>query len=445
MNPKSGALRTILEETQPTFIRGIARTPVNPLTLIDGGKRFIYISERDGWDHMYLYSIDGTLIRRLTSGSFPVIQLIDVDLAGGWVYFTAHDQAKAYDTHLYRVKLDGTGFQRLTEAEGVHSVSLSPSKAFFLDSHSSLSRPPSVELRTTDGRLVQTMATADLTAFNAVGWKPPEEFVVKAADGKTDIYGTLHKPHDFDPAKKYPVVESIYAGPLVPWIQRGFFVGRGRYNQAMAELGFIVITTDGRGSTDRGKAFQDVVYGKFGQHEIPEHVAVLKQVAATRPYMDLNRVGVFGGSFGGYFAIRAMLTAPDVYHVGVAFAPVTALDDNIAGYMEPYMDLPQNNRSGYEAGSLLPLAGNLRGRLLMVHGTSDIDANFSGTMKMAEAFIRAGRFFDLIVMPEATHGLYGPHERYFQDAEARYLVEHLITRPARARASTDAAGGPVPR
>ena len=356
MHPRTGALRTILEETQPTFIRGIARTPVNPLTLIDGGKRFIYISERDGWDHMYLYNIDGTLIRRLTSGSFPVIQVVDVDLAGGWVYFTAHAEPKAYDIHLYRVGLDGTGFKRLTEADGLHDVSISPSRAYFLDSHSSLSRPFSVDLRTTDGRLVQTMATADMTAFNAVGWKPPEEFIVKAADGKTDLYGTIHKPHDFDPGTKYPVVEHLYAGPLVPWVSRGFFAGRGRYNQMMAELGFIVVTIDGRGSTDRGKAFQDVVYGKFGQQEIPEHVAVLKQVASSRPYMDMSRVGVFGGSYGGYFTLRAMLTAPDVYHVGVAFAPVTVLDDNIAGYIEAYMDLPQNNRAG-SRGRIAAAAG----------------------------------------------------------------------------------------
>ena len=154
------------------------------------------------------------------------------------------------------------------------------------------------------------------------------------------------------------------------------------------------------------------MYGNFGKHEIPEHAAGLKQMAATRPYMDMSRVGVVGGSYGGYFTIRALLTAPEVYHVGVAYAPVVTLEDNFAPTIEPYMNTPQNNRAGYEYGSLLQYAGNLKGHLLIVHGTWDLDANFSGTMKMSEAFIRAGRFFDLIVMPGIQHGPHGLSMQY---------------------------------
>ena len=429
MNPATGVVRTLVEETQKTFVKGGNRLPGwdrGLFTLIDGGKQFLFISERDGWDHIYLYNIDGTLVQRLTTGAFPVLQVRAVDMNGGWVYFTAHAEPQLYDTHLYRVGLDGKGFTRLTEGEGVHSAVLSPSMAYFLDTHSSFTRPQAVDVRTTDGKQVQTLAKADVSALTAAGFKPPEEVIVKAGDGKTDLYGVIYKPHDFDPAKKYPVVEVIYAGPQVLWISRGYFKGRAVYSQSLAELGFVVVLLDGRGTTERGKVFQDVVYGNFGRHEIPEHAAGLKQMAATRPYMDMSRVGVVGGSNGGYFTIRAMLTAPEVYHVGVAYAPVVTLEDNHAPTIEQYMNTPQNNRAGYEYGSNLHYAGNLKGHLLIVHGTWDLDANFSGTMKMAEAFVRAGRFFDLIVMPGIPHGPHGLSMQYWQDAEAKYLVEHLV-------------------
>ena len=434
MNPATGAVRTLVEETQKTFIKGITRFPAwdrGIFTLIDGGKQFLFISERDGWDHIYLYKIDGTLVRRLTTGEWPVLQVQAVDMKGQWVYFTAHAEPQLYDTHLYRIGLDGKGFKRLTEGEGIHSAVLSPSMAYFVDTHSSFDRPQAVDVRTTDGAQVQTLAKADVSALTAAGFKPPEEVILKAADGKTDLYGVIYKPHDFDPAKKYPVVENIYAGPLVPWIPRGYFKGRAVYSQSLAELGFVVVLLDGRGSTDRGKAFQDVVYGNFGRHEIPEHAAALKQMASTRPYMDMSRVGVVGGSFGGYFTIRALLTAPDVYHVGVAYAPVITLEDNFAPTIEPYMNTPQNNRAGYEYGSLLQHAGNLKGKLLIVHGTWDLDANYSGTMKMAEAFIRAGRFFDLIVLPGIQHG---PHGLSMQ-----YLVRRRGEVPGGAPASRESS------
>ena len=302
----------------------------------------------------------------------------------------------------------------------------SPSKAYFVDNHSSVSRPPSADLRSVDGRLVQTLAKADVSRLKEMNWTAPEEFIVKAADGKTDLYGILVKPHDFDPSKKYPIIDALYAGPQISWVPRTFLAGRTRYNQALAELGAIVVTLDARGTIERGKAFQDVMYGNFGRYEIPDHAAALKEVAATRPYIDMSRVGVVGSSWGGYFTIRALLTAPDVFHVGVAFAPGVLPEDTFAATQEPYMDLPQNNRDGYAHGSNLPFAGNLKGKLLVIHGTSDLQAPYSGTMKLAEAFIRAGKFFDLIVMPGMIHEIHGIDVGYWFDAEARYLSEHLI-------------------
>ena len=419
-NPATGATRVVLTETHKTFWSALMGTDRTFFTLLKDGNRFLWMSEWDGWRHLYLYDLDGTLIRRLTEGSFPVVKLVAVDEHLRWVYFTAHgDQQRLYDTHLYRVNLEGEGFARLTEASGQHAVELSPSKQFFLDTHSTIARPPAVDLRRTDGTLLQTLSKANIDALKELKWRPPEQFVVKAADGKTDLWGVLYKPYDFDPKKKYPVVENIYGGPHVTYVRRTF--GQQISCQALAQLGFIVFRVDGRGTPGRGKAFQDVGHRQM-RYVIPDHVAALKQLAAQRPYMDLSRVGIYGGSRGGYFTIRAMLLAPDVYHVGVASAP--AMD----WLGEWWSGLPQDNKEVLvEYSSNLRWAGNLKGKLLLVHGAKDRSAIFSGTMKMVDALARAGKPYDLIVLPEAGHGL-GRGERYAgyaREARRRYFQEHL--------------------
>jgi dipeptidyl aminopeptidase/acylaminoacyl peptidase len=421
----TGAVRTVLTETQPTFIKNISGNPGwgELLTLLDDGKRFIWTSERDGWDHLYLYNIDGTLIRRLTSGSFPVLKVVGVDRAGGWVYFTAHAEPRLYDTHVYRVNLDGTGFKRLTEGPGTHTATLSPSKAYFVDIHSNIDRPPTTELRSSDGRAILTLARATTDSLKAIGWRPPEEFTAKAADGKTDLYGVLIKPFDFDSTRKYPVIEYIYGGPQTSNVPHAFGQAWVR-EQAMAQLGFVVFIVDGRGTIERGKAFQDVVYGNFGRNEIPDHAAALKNVAVTRPYLDLSRVGIFGGSWGGYMTVRALLLAPETYHVGVATYPVGDLYDHAASAIEPYMGLIENNRAGYEYGSSLRLVNNLRGKLMLVVGTSDVNATFSATMKLVDAFTRAGKPYELKVFNEQNHSLTGVQD-YWQETVRRFFVENL--------------------
>ncbi len=435
-NPTNGAARVILTETQKTFIIGLyvyyveGTKFLRPFTWLDDGKRFIWMSERDGWNHLYLYDMDGTVIRQLTAGDFPVVEVVAIDEKAGWVYCTAQgDRQRPYDTHFYRVDLDGRSFTRLTEPTGRHDTQFAPSKEFFLDTHSSLDRPPVVELRRADGTLLQTLSEANTSALQNLRWKPPEAFVVKAADRETDLHGVLYKPFNFDPDKKYPVIESIYAGPQMTVVPGTLTDWRVIYPQALAQLGFIVFQVDGRGTPDRGKAFQDVVYGNFGRHEIPDHLATLRQLADERPYMDLGRVGILGHSWGGYFAIRAMLLAPAVYHVGVASAPEAAMS-GFSRSIEPYMGLPQNNREAYEYGSNLLLAGNLKGKVLLIHGTGDDDVPFSATMKMVDAFTRVGKPYDLIVLPEQTHAIgsdiaAGEPRSYVREAIRRYFQEHL--------------------
>jgi dipeptidyl aminopeptidase/acylaminoacyl peptidase len=352
-----------------------------------------------------------------------------------------------YGLTSHRVNTQGRGFQKLTEAPGQHDytslfgtgarIQFSPSKKFFLDAYSSTDTPPTIELRTADGILLQELTKANIDQLDEIKWSPPEEFVVKAADEKTDIYGVLYKPNDFDASKKYPVIDSIYAGPQTTYVPRTFVDRVAIQAQALAQLGFIVIVVDARGTPERDKAFQDVVYENFGRNEIPDHVAAITQLAAKRAYIDLEKVGIYGLSWGGYFTLRAMLTAPDFYHVGVSLSPI--LDPAHAGFLhEIYLGLPAYNNEAFEYASNTNIGHKLEGKLLIIHGTNDAGCRTALQMKMAESIIRAGKFFDLIVLPERGHGLsYSElipgssmkdilnEMMYSMEATKRYFIEHL--------------------
>jgi dipeptidyl aminopeptidase/acylaminoacyl peptidase len=426
-NAEAGDTRVVLSETAETFIGGPLWFGPPSFVLLEDGTRFIWSSQRDGWYHHYLYRTDGTLVRQLTAGSFIAGRVITVDEANGWVYFYCFAGEQPYDAPVCRVGLDGEGFTLITDPVGRHwPVTFSPSAEFFLDTYSSVAVPPAVALRSTDGTLLRTLARADVSRLETeLRWQPPEPFVVKASDGKTDLYGVLYKPYDFDSTKRYPVLEYIYGGPFANNVSHAFY--QSPLPLAWAQLGIIVFVVDGRGTPERGKAFQDVTYGNVGRYEIPDHVATLRQLAADRPYMDLERVGIIGSSFGGYFTTRALLLAPEIYHVGIAVCPAADLYVK-ATVTEQYMGLPENNREGYEYASNADLAERLSGRLLIIHGTSDVNAPISEMMKMADAFIQAGRPFDLIILPNHDHQILrapGPQGEYAREAVRRYLLEQL--------------------
>jgi dipeptidyl aminopeptidase/acylaminoacyl peptidase len=323
------------------------------------------------------------------------------------------------------VNLKGNGFTRLTEARGQHEIRIAPSRQFFLDTHSSVDRPPAVELRRADGELLQTLAIADVAGLEELLWTSPAEFVVKAADGKTDLYGVLYKPFDFDPGKQYPVILRSHRAERT-------FLGSGEretapvWPQALAQLGFITFEVDVRepALSWRGGEFDRVTAGTIGRYEVSDYVATLTGLAAERPYMDLSRVGVFGGSYGGYHAIRALLQAPEVFHVGVAVAAITDSYGHPNFYV---LGSPEGNEEAFEEASNLSLAGNLRGKLLLVHGTHDTSVPFSHAMKMADALTRAGKPYDLLVLPGWGHWYPDTEqwERYRLEAYRRYFEEHL--------------------
>ena len=429
-NPTTGTSRVILTEVQEkTFVGGldfITGGYTKYYTPITGTDNFLWLSDRDGWRHVYLYNYQGKLIRQITRGQFPVVEVATVDTERNRIFVRANAEARLYDTNLYRVNFDGSEFLKLTQANGEHNIQISPSKLYFIDNHSSVKQSPVSELRTTtDGTLITELSRADISQLQNTNWQPPEEFIVKAADNTTDLYGVLYKPHNFDPGKKYPIIDLIYSGPfmtIVPneYMAQSYFP---LYAHALAQMGFIVFMVDPRGTTERSKAFQDASYCKIGQIVIPDHVATLNQLAKDHPYIDLDRVGVYGHSWGGYFALRAMLTAPDTFHVGIAGAPGDLTES--APINEPYMRTPQNNPEGYAAGSNPAIAANLKGKLLLIHGTADINAPFSTTMRMVNALIKAGKQHDLCVFPGGTHRLQGAQAKYERELITSYFLNNL--------------------
>jgi dipeptidyl aminopeptidase/acylaminoacyl peptidase len=422
-NPLTGKFRTILTETQPNFHNYEVLGPL-PVTPLSDGQHFLWTSERDGWSHLYLYHIDGTLVRKLTEGEFSVFKVVTVDKKEGWVYFLAMGVDHPYDIRLHRVRLDGSGFSCLTDVSGSRDVVFTPSMEFFLDFHSDIDRPLRTDLRKADGTFLQTLEKADTSELTeALHYSAPEEFWVKALDGETLERGLLYKPYDFDPAMKYPVIEYIYGGPHtldVPISYFGFPL-----LEAVAQAGFIVYVVDCRGTIGRGKKFQDVCYGRLGLFEIPEHVCVLKQLAGERPYMDISRVGIFGLSHGGFMSLRAILTAPETYHVAVATCPPYGTTDMAWLYTERFNNIPQNNLENYQASNCLNIAGNLQGKLMISHGTIDHNAPIAGTIKMIDALVRAGKHYDLLLLPEQYHLYSGESQKYWEKALVQYFLEHL--------------------
>lgn len=431
-NPRTGATRRVLSETSPTFVRlqhEVLYSGKSGFTLLPGGKRFIWESARSGWNHLYLYDLDGKLIRRLTNGEFPVLDLQTVDAQAGWVYFTAHAEKRLYDTHLYRVDLEGRGFRKLTQGDGQHTAAFSPSKQFFIDTYSSVDRPPTTQLRAADGQLIREISKTDMGRLLQVGWTPPEEFVVKAADGKTDLYGVLYKPYDFDPNQKYPVVEYIYGGPQTTVTHRDFSAWNRKFSnlpRALAQLGYVTVMLDARGTPERSKAFQDVVYKNWGRNEIPDHAAALRQLAATRKYVDLERVGIFGASWGGYFTFRALTQAPDIYKAGIAM--VSGFDPYASILYEPYLGLPVSDRAAYDYAFPFSWADKLQGSLMLVGNTSD-HGTFGDTIRMIEALVRAGKQHEVMLLPNQPHGAFGKSEDYLIEGIVNFFATHLQVSP----------------
>jgi dipeptidyl aminopeptidase/acylaminoacyl peptidase len=426
----SGRVRTVLLEV------GDIVPQAGAFTMLDDG--FLWASDRDGHRHLYRYDYDGQLKAQLTAGDLWVVEDIDaIDVSSGWVYFRAYaDPDRPYDMHFCRVRLDGTGYSVLTSQEGRHNVTLSPDMQYFLDEHSSITRPWQTDLRRVDGTYLRTLTRTDMQGLRKeLRWIDAEEVVVKAADGTTDLWGALFKPYDFDPSTKYPVVIIIYT---TFWPQFSPSFETGGNPRQYAQLGFITLRLALRGEYGaRDRAFAAALYGRIGCCEHDDVAAALSQLAADRPWMDLDRVGVLGGSWGGYHAARFLLMRPDVFTVGIAER--AWMDPRDLGSMELWMGMPEDNPEGYEQLSNLPFADRLEGRLLFVLTMADWGGTVSSTLRMVDALIRAGKPFDMLVVPGVEHLYHRSGERgeiadhyVWERQMPAYLVEHLIGTGGRA-------------
>jgi len=414
-DPVEGGVRTILVEDEPCFIN-----LHDDFRQLSDNKRFTWSSERTGWKHLYLYDYAGTLLATLTKGEWEASSLVLIDEKNKWVYFTIAENV-GLDTHFGRVQLDGTRLTRLTTEAGTHQVSIDPAGRFFLDSWSSLTAPPAVVLRRDDGAPVRTEASSNVDKVKALGLREPELVKLRAADGKTDVYGVLFKPADFDPAKKYPLYVQVYGGPSHR--NSDSYQTAGPKAQ-LAQLGYLVWELDGRGTTRRGKAHLTATYLKLGQVDVDDQAAAVTQLR-ERPYVDGARVGITGGSYGGYVTCMSILRYPDVYAAGVAVSSVTDWRSYDSIYTERYMRTPAANPEGYDTGSALSYAKSLKGSLLLAHGTIDNNVHPENTLQLVDALQHEGKRFDLMFYPEHRHGISGYNAVHLGKLRLEYFLRRL--------------------
>ena len=419
VDAESGEQRTVIREQFETYV--------------DPGETFfrfahdtghaIWSSERDGWNHLYLYSLKtGKLENQITQGPWLVRRLLSVDEKNRRIYFLASGREKnedPYQTHVYSFGFDGKNVALLSPENANHAANVSPDGAYFVDSYSRPDLPgQSVLRRTKDGSDVRILEKTDATALLETGWKFPEAFQGKAVDGTTDLYGLIWRPSNFEASKKYPVIEQVYTGP------QGFFVPKTFVAplrlQAMAELGFVIVMVDGRGTTGRSRTFHQFSYRNLGG-AFEDHVAMIKQMAAKFPYMDITRVGIYGTSAGGYGAAHAMLVFPEFYKVCVSISGDHDARLDKAWWNELYQGYPV--QEDYAAQSNVTMAGKLEGHLLLEHGDVDDNVHPVETMRFVDALIKANKSFDMLLVPNMAHG---EANNYLVRRRWDYFVEHLL-------------------
>ena len=425
----TGKARTVIEETSKTFIdyrrttAGLTDCSRMERFDIADGKEVIWMSERDGWAHLYLYDgVTGQVKQQITKGNWPVHHVEKVDEAKRQIWFTANgvDAGKdPYFLNWYRINFDGTGLTRFTTADAMHNVTWSPDQQYYVDSYSRVDQAPVAELRrTSDQSLVLELEKADTTDLLATGWKAPEVFMSKARDGATDIWGIIIRPTNFDPKKKYPVIENIYAGPQGSFVPKTFSTQTGM--QTLAELGFIVVQIDGMGTANRSKAFHDVAWKDLADAGFPDRILWHKAVAAKYPYYDITKVGIYGTSAGGQNSAGGLLFHPEFYKVAVSNSGCHDNRMDKIWWNEQWMGWPIGPE--YAASSNVDHAAALQGHLMLVVPELDSNVDPSSTMQVVNALVKASKEFELVVVPGADHGAGSPITvRKRNDFFMRYL------------------------
>jgi dipeptidyl aminopeptidase/acylaminoacyl peptidase len=427
---KTGEVKTLFEEHSNTQI-GDASLPENLWRPLPASNELLWWSQRDNWIHLYLYDLTtGQLKNRITTGDGNVEDIVRIDEKARQIYFMAQGKDPSRDPyfqHLYRIGFDGKGQTLLTPENANHQVTVSPDGKYFVDAYSTPVTPPITVLRDANGKVVQTLEKADISRLLASGWRPPTPFTVKGRDGKTDIYGLMFTPSKLDSTKKYPIIDYIYPGPQSGSVgSRSFSPARGDH-QSLAELGFVIVAIDGMGTPGRSKAFHDTYYGHMGDNTIPDQVAGIKELAQKYKFIDVDKVGIWGHSGGGFATASAMFKFTDFFDVGIAESGNHDNRNYEDDWGERYQGLVQKNGSGgdnYAAEANETYAKNLKGKLMLVHGQMDDNVPVENTQLVVDALVKAGKDFDLIMLPHARHG-YGVDNNYIMRRRWDYFVKNL--------------------
>ena len=418
---RTGASRTVFTDTDPAWVE-----VDDDFQWINGGKDFLFSSERDGFNHLYLVSRDGRNVRQLTRGRWDVTSVTAVDERTGTVYFGAH-APQPEQTHLYRVRLNGSGLQQITREPGTHSARIASNSPFFLSTYSSAGVPPVIRLQSTaDGAVVRTLVdNAQVRqTVQSLGTGRPEFFSFRTADG-TELRGSMIKPANFDAGKKYPVLMYVYGGPGSQTVMDSWGGTRYLWHQMLAQRGYVVVSVDNRGTGARGSAFKKATYLKLGAVETADQVEAARHLA-TLPWVDATRIGIWGWSYGGFMTASAMFAPGSPFKAGIAVAPVVdwSLYDTI--YTERFMRTPQENPQGYDRGSPVKHAARLRAKMLVVHGTGDDNVHFQNTTQLVNALQAAGKQFDFMMYPNRNHGISGGNtSQHLYTLMTNWVTENL--------------------
>lgn len=423
-NAQTGEVRDVLEERVATQYES-GQGAIN-WTYLSKTNEFIWYSERSDWGHLYLYDAKtGKLKNQITSGNFVVTRILKIDEPKRVIYFEAMGReanSNPYFAYVYKIDFNGKNLKLLTPGNGDHTISFSPNEKYFIDRYSQPNVPPVVELRTTDGNLINTFDKTDISRLTATGWKPPTPFTVKSANNRWDLYGIYFTPTQMDASKKYPVVVYIYPGPqggsVGYW---GFSAARGDH-QALAELGFVVVLLEGSCNPNRSKSFHDACYGNMADNTLPDQIAGLKQLQSQLGFLDLDKVGIWGHSGGGFATASALFTYPDFFKVGVSQSGNHDNRNYEDDWGERYIGLLKGDN--YEKQANQVYAKNLKGKLLIAHGGMDDNVPPYNAYLVVDALIKANKDFDLIIYPNARHG-YGVDNNYMTRRRWDYFVKHL--------------------
>jgi len=424
LDAETGKVRTVHTEQSNTYVE----PGYQNFQLEEAISEFFWTSEKDGWNHLYRYNWKtGELKKQLTKGDYFVRKISYIDTKAKKVYFMASGKEEGRDPyyqHFYSVNFDGKGLKLLSSEDAEHSIHISENKKYFVDHYSRFDTPNTYVLkRLKDGKSIKKIQTANIEKLKEAGWKPAELFKLKARDGKTDIYGAIMRPSNFDSNKSYPIIHGTYSGPHTIRTPKSFYRCTQNMDLALAELGFIVISVDGLGSAYRSKKFHDFSYKNLGDNGQPDFMVAVRQLKEKYNYLDTTRVGIYGHSAGGYDAAHALLARGHYYKVGVSSAGNHDHRIAKAWWPELYMGYPAGKE--YDEQSNFNLAANLTGKLLLAHGDLDQNVNPNSSIRMMSECVKANRDVDLLLIPNADHGqLYW--DKFFIRKRWDYFVEHLM-------------------